>query len=168
MKTILRLSAAALGALCFVALSAGASPAASLKQQIVGTWTVVALDNIVDGAKTQPQGPHPIGYFMFDRTGHSSTQIMRPDMPKFASNNKNAGTDAENRAVVQGMSSTFGTYTVDEKDYSITLHVIGSMFPNWAGTDQKRIVAFSGDEMALTAAAGPGGNPSMVRLKRLK
>ncbi len=168
MKTILRLSATALCALCLVVVSAGIASAASVKQHIVGTWAVVSTENVKGSTKTQPLGPHPVGYFMFDRSGHFSGQMMSPDLPKFAANNKNAGTDAENKAVVQGMISTFGTYAVNEKDHSMTVHIIGSSFPNWSGTDQKRMIAFSGDTMTLTAGEAATGGIATISLKRAK
>ena len=94
---------------------------------------------------------------MFDQAGHYSLQSMRADLPKFASNNKNTGTDAENKAVVQGINTIFGTYTVNEEDRSVTVHIIGGSFPNWAGADQKRIIAIVGDTLTWTVAMGPAG-----------
>jgi len=154
---------------CFV-IGAGVAShaaAATLKQQIVGTWAVVSSINERDGKKTEALGPHPIGYYMFDQAGHYSLQSMRGDLPKFASNNKNTGTDAENKAVVQGINTIFGTYTVDEKDRSVTVHIIGGSFPNWAGTDQKRTIAIVGDTLTWTVAMGPAGT-TVITLKRAK
>ena len=152
---------------CFVIAGVVASQAtaATLKQQIVGTWAVVSSINERDGKKTEALGPHPIGYYMFDQAGHYSLQSMRGDLPKFASNNKNTGTDAENRAVVQGINTIFGTYTVDEKDRSVTVHIIGGSFPNWAGADQKRTIAIVGDTLTWTVAMGPAGT-TVITLKR--
>jgi hypothetical protein len=140
---------------------------ATLKQQIVGTWAVVSSTHERDGKKTEPLGPHPVGYYMFDQAGHYSLQSMRSDLPKFASNNKNAGTDAENRAVVQGINTIFGTYTINEEDHSVTVHIIGGSFPNWAGADQKRKIAINGDTLTWTVAMGPVGT-TVITLKRAK
>lgn len=156
-----------IGSTMFVAAATNAG-AESLKQKIVGTWTVVSVVNDNNGNKSETFGPHPIGYFMFDRSGHISIQIMKSDIPKFASNNKNTGTDAENKAVVQGSIANFGTYTVDEKDHSATAHYIGSSYPNWIGTDQKRSIAFTGDQMTWTDPATPFGGTAVVTLKRAK
>ena len=139
--------------------------AATLKQQIVGTWAVVSSIHERDGTKSEVLGPHPVGYYMFDQTGHYSLQSMRGDLPKFSSNNKNRGTDAENRAVMQGINTIFGTYTVNEEDHSVTVHIIGSSFPNWAGVDQKRTVAIDGDNLTWTVSMGPAGT-TVISLKR--
>src|ERR1019366_1179308 len=156
-----------IGSAMLVSAASNAS-AETLKQKIVGTWTVVSVVNDNKGNKTETFGPHPIGYFIFDRTGHVALQIMRPDIPKVASNNKNTGTDAENKAVVQGIIANFGTYKVDEKDHSASVHYIGSSYSNWVGTDQKRSIAFTGDQMTWIDPATPTGGTSVVTLKRAK
>jgi hypothetical protein len=148
--------------------AASNASAETLKQKIVGTWTVVSVVNDNKGNKTETFGPHPIGYFIFDRTGHVAIQIMKSDIPKFASNNKNTGTDTENKAVVQGSIANFGTYKIDEKDHSASMHYIGSSYPNWNGTDQKRSIAITGDQMSWTDPATPFGGTAVVMLKRAK
>ena len=55
----------------------------------------------------------------------------------FASNNRDAGTAEENKAVSQGTISHFGTYTVDEGGKTLSFHVEGSSFPNWEHTIQR-------------------------------
>ncbi len=116
-----------------------------LKDQIVGRWLLVYAWVERDGKITQPLGPSSIGYIAFDSTGHYSYHFMRPDVPKFASNNRATGTPDENKAVVLGNIATFGTYTINPDNASVTLHIVGSSFPNWIGTDQKRLIEISGD-----------------------
>src|SRR5262249_52921942 len=41
----------------------------------------------------------------------SATLAVRSDLPKFASNNRDMGTPEENKAVVQGSITYFGTYS---------------------------------------------------------
>jgi hypothetical protein len=69
---------------------------------------------------------------------------------------------------VQGSIANFGTYKVDEKDHSASVHYIGSSYPNWTGTDQKRSIAITGDQMSWTDPATPFGGTSVVTLKRAK
>ena len=103
---------------------------------------------------------------MFDQSGHVSVVILKSDLPKFASNNKNTGTDAENKAVVQGTIAAFGTYKVDEKNHSVSVHYVGSTYPNWIGTDQERSVAITGDQMSWVDPATPFGGTATATLKR--
>ena len=81
----------------------------------------------------------------------------RPDLRKFASGNRKTGTPEENKEIVQGSFSHYGTYSVADK--TITLKVEASSWPSWTGTDQKvTIVSFTPDEVKWTLpAASIGG-----------
>jgi hypothetical protein len=49
----------------------------------------------------------------------------------------------------------------------MAIHVDGSSFPNWNGSDLKRIVAITGDQLTLTVPI-PGGESVDVVWKRAK
>jgi Lipocalin-like domain len=91
---------------------------------------------------------------------------MRSDIPKFASNNKNTGTDAENKAVVQGTIANYGTYKVDEENHKASVHFIGSTYPNWSETDQERTITITGNQMTWVDPATPFGGTGTVTLTR--
>jgi hypothetical protein len=97
-----------------------------------------------------------------------SVQLMRADLPKYASNNRAQGTPEENKATVQGFIGYFGTYSVNGTE--LLFHIEGSSFPNWNGADQKRInVSEHGDELKWTQPfPSAGGPPVAVAWKRLK
>ena len=82
--------------------------------------------------------------------GRFSILFIRSDVPKFTSNNREAGTPEENKAATQGGLAYFGTYSVGEADHTLNSHIEGSTFPNWRGADQKRVLELSGDELILT------------------
>ena len=146
----------------------GTATAASLKEQIVGAWTVVSVVNEQDGKKTELFGAQPKGLFIFTADGHFSTGIVRQGRPKFAKNDRMSGTDDENKLSVQGTIATFGTYTVNESDKSITVSIAGSNFPNWDGTSQKRVAEINGDEMKYTNPTPSTGGNAVLTLKRAK
>jgi hypothetical protein len=154
-----------------VALAPGISGAQqkTLKEQLVGTWALVSvLNTAANGAKSELFGPNPKGLMVFDSNGHFSLVTMRPDLPKFGINNRATGTADENKAVVQGSIAYFGSYTVNEADKSYTLHVEGATFPNWAGTNQKRALSISRDELTFINSAGSAGGSNEVKYKRVK
>jgi len=155
-----------IGAGIILCTSANA-PAQGLKQQIIGTWQVVSAVNDVNGQKVEPLGPHPMGYFVFTSDGHLSTNIVKPGLPKFASNNRLTGTAEENKAVVQGNISTFGTYTVDSEN-SITFHITGSSYPNFTGTTQKRGIEITGDQLKWSVIGASSGGSAVVTMTRAK
>jgi hypothetical protein len=139
-----------------------------LKDQVVGTWSYVAVDIVgADGSRTPLYGPNPEGLASFDGNGHYILMTARHGQAKFASNNRNEGTAEENKAVVQGSIAHFGTYTVNDADKTIVFHIESSTFPNWNGTEQKRPVMVSGDELRWTTPASSGGSAEVV-LKRAR
>jgi hypothetical protein len=150
-------------------LGVGASDTATAQtaKDLVGTWTLVASTNVGhDGGKIDVWGPNPKGMYIFDDKGHFVIVNARPDLPKFVSNNRNQGTPDENKSIVQGSLSLFGTYSVADK--VITYKVEASSWPAWTGTDQKRtITAFTDDELTYTLAGSIGGT-SETKLRRLK
>jgi hypothetical protein len=112
-------------------------------------------------------GPSPQGQQIVDASGHYSLVIIRSDLPKFASSNREAGTPEENKAVVQGSIAFFGTYTVDEAAKTLTQHVDSCTFPNWNGTDRKLSFTLSGDELHVTAVSKASTGTGTADFRRL-
>jgi hypothetical protein len=140
----------------------------SLKEQLVGTWTLLSWEQKKgDGAKVERYGTSPKGIAFFDAAGRYIITVMRPDRAKFASNALWQGTPEENKETADGTITYFGTYSISEADSSIAIHVEGSSFPNWNGTDQKRLVAIAGDQLTLTVRP-PAGDVVDVIWKRAK
>jgi hypothetical protein len=89
------------------------------------------------------------------------------DRAKYASNTLRQGTPEEYKETADGTITYFGTYSANEADSSIAIHVEGSSFPNWNGTEQKRFVAIAGDQLTLTVHP-PAGDIVEVIWKRAK
>jgi hypothetical protein len=104
---------------------------------------------------------------IFTGNGHYSSLNTRPDIAKFASGNRMQGTADENKAVVQGTIASFGTYSISPDGKILTMKIEGSTWPSWVGTEQKRNLTVSGDEMKYTVAASIGGT-SELTYKRIK
>jgi len=142
--------------------------AAELKEQIAGTWTLVAQYAEQGDKKVERFGRNPKGFSIFERNGRFMSILMRPDLPKFASNNAMTGTADENKAVVQGSAAFYGTWSVNDKDLTVSTRIDGSTFPNWDGQDQKRTVSVSGDEMKLCVPGAQIGGTACAVWKRVK
>ena len=169
MKSIGTMILSALVSIVFAAGGAGAQEMKekTVKGQIFGVWAVVSVVNEADGKKTEPYGAHPKGQFIFTADGYFSTNIVRPDRPKLVSNNRTTGMPEENKAAVQGSNSSFGTYEISS-DGSITLHIVGSTFPNWDGTKQKRLASIKGDAITWTNPTPSIGGNTVTMLQRAK
>ena len=142
--------------------------AASTAKQLVGHWTLVSIKNEQDGKTTEPLGPNPKGVLILDRSGRYALMIFRPDIPKFASNDRNTGTPEENKAVVLGSLAHFGTYSINEKEVTYTIRPEASTYPNWTGIDQKRSFSISKDELKVINPSGSRGGTSTLIWKRAK
>ena len=104
-------------------------------------------------------GPQPKGMLIFTADGHFSQVHVSGDLPKIASNNRLAGTDADNKAIVHGSLALFGTYTVDEAKKTLTFNIVSSTFPNQWGTSQTRTIdLLTADEFRNT---NPGASRDM-------
>jgi hypothetical protein len=140
----------------------------SLKEQLVGTWTLLAWEQKKgDGTKVERYGTSPNGIAFFDAGGRYIITVMRSDRAKYASNALWQGTAEENKETADGTTTYFGTYSISETDSSIAIHIEGSSFPNWNGTDQKCFVTITEEHLTLTVRPA-GGDVVDVIWKRAK
>ncbi len=158
------------GSVAVVALGAmhPAIAAAQTAKDLVGTWGLGSETYEQNGKTIQPYGPHPKGFETLDGNGRFAIIIANPDLPKFASGNRIAGTADENKAVVQGSLAYFGTYTVDEAEKTWSVQIEGSTFPNWIGESQKRTIAIIGDELTISNPKASVGLAATIVWKRVK
>lgn len=149
MKSRVTLNLTALAGL-LAALAVSHTASAQSASEVIGTWRPVSVINTrPDGSTSLPFGPNPKGMLMFHQNGSFAFILNRPDLAKFAANNRFAGTAEENKAIVQGSFAYFGTYSLENK--VVRMHVQGGTWPGWAGTEIERlIILFSGDEMKWT------------------
>lgn len=131
----------------------------TLKQQIVGAWSLVSwVQTRSDGSKYHRFGEQPKGVNMFSPTGRFSIILVRPDLPKITSNDPNKPSAEEALAIVRGSIAYFGSYTVDEATKVLTLQLDGTTLPNQLGIPQKRTIdSISADEMRYSNSTVVGG-----------
>jgi hypothetical protein len=159
--TIITISALLLA----VALPAGDALAQqkSLKDQIVGTWTLVSnYVEFQDGRREEPFGGDQKGFASFDTNGRFSWLIMGAARKKFAANNRLEGTPEENKAAVAGTVAYWGTYAVDDAKGTITYNIERSMYPNWDGTARTASVTIAGNELKQVSAPIPSSRGTYV------
>jgi len=108
------------------------------------------------------------GQYRFEGAHSPSSESLRAGLPKVASNNRTTATPEENKAIVGGSLSHFGTLSVNAADKTFTFKIATATFPNWDGTEQKRPFTVTGDELKYTVAAASGGGTATVVWKRAK
>jgi hypothetical protein len=160
MKRHATLTMTATALLCLVVgLSAGVSLAQqkSLKEQLIGTWTLVSSDQVRrDGSKLSQFGANPKGISVFDAKGRFFVMVASADNSKIAGE-RNETDSAEVRGLIVESIAYYGTYTVNDVNL-INLHLDASTFPNQIGTDQKRtITSLTADELTYSSSAAMPG-----------
>jgi len=150
-----------------VVLSAGDAFAQTAKD-LAGTWTLVSTVTEQGGNKTDTFGPNPKGILTVDTNGRYVLAIARADLPKVASNNRTTATPEENKAIVGGSITHFGTLSINAADKTITFKIETATFPNWDGTEQQRPFTLTGDELQYTVPAMSGGGTGTTVWKRAK
>src|SRR5437660_3513296 len=91
-------------ALAFALAIASLAAAQPVKNELVGSWSLVSLK----AGAAEPYGPNPHGIMFLGPNGQFSITIVRQGVVNFASNNRTTGTDQENKAAVQGSLAYFG------------------------------------------------------------
>ena len=131
----------------------------SLKDQLVGSWTLVSSDQVrPDGSKLKQFGDNPKGINVFAANGRFFVMVARADNIQIASNGRSQTNSEEDGLIVESIAY-YGTYTVNEEVTVISLHLDASTFPNQVGTDQKRsITSLTANELKYSSPAAKSGD----------
>ena len=142
-----------LAAFAGIALIPALAAAASLAEQLTGTWTLTSnTENYADGSSYQ-WGPDAKGMLIIGANGQFSLQIGVGERKPLE------GNPALNP--VGRYIGYFGAYTVDEGGKLLTFKIVRSTNPGWDGTEQSRIIKDIGDTMTfvtvkpIPSAKGP-------------
>ena len=144
-------------------------PASSDEQKLIGTWRLTRFDNTSkDGKVDKPYGDHPLGYFIYDATGHLSIQIMRnPPLPPFASANQFKATYAEKVQAYDAYVAYFGTYRVDQAHHVLHHQVEGALNTTYTNTDQLRPYRLDADTLVIELDDSKDGTHAYRELHRV-
>jgi hypothetical protein len=125
----------------------------SLREELVGAWTLVSWvqTDITTGEEFLPMGDSPLGFILYTHDGYMSAQLATPDRAKFADGDMNRGTLEEYTVAGKSYLAYSGPYHVDEARRTVEHGMAISLFPNWTGDRQLRIVELDGDELRLNA-----------------
>lgn len=129
--------------------------AASLREQLIGAWKLVSyVEKPVDGsADSYPLGENPQGIIMYTPDGFMSAQLCSSGRTNFASGDWFKGTAQEYEAEASTYIAYTGPFHVDEEKQTLTHTMFISLFPNWAGQTQPRVVSIEGDFLNLSTAS---------------
>jgi Lipocalin-like domain len=92
----------------------------------------------------------------------SRVTISRVGRPPFAAGDLLGGTTEEKARAVEGFVAYAGRYSFHHD--RVIHHVELSLFPNWVGSDQERLVELAGDRLTLSASPLLAGKRQVPRL----
>jgi Lipocalin-like domain len=129
--------------------------AKGLRDQLIGAWKLVSYEEkAVDGSPSfHPMSEQPMGIIMYTPDGYMSAQLSKPDRKPFASGDWFKGTPEEYGREATTYIAYTGKFHVDEEAQKLTHSMFVSLFPNWIGQTQPRIVKIEGDYLYLHTAS---------------
>jgi hypothetical protein len=144
------------------------SSAGDLKDQFVGTWKLVSIEQRnakgdVIPASGAAANQTRTGYIVYAPSGHMAVSIMPVGRKKYAGAQP---TDDEARAAITGYTAYFGTFSVNQTERTVTHRLEGSLNPGM-GTDQKRAFEFSGNRLTLQPPPAASGDRTRLTWERM-
>ncbi len=121
------------------------------RERLLGAWRLVSAEEVHPDGSSQPfpeYGPHPVGYLMYDATGHMCVTLANSNPPHWKDPAK--PTDAERALTHKAMEAYCGTYEVREKERQVIHRPELAEWPHYIGTDQVRNFRFEGDRLILS------------------
>jgi hypothetical protein len=117
---------------------------------LIGTWRLVSWENrgVVGGEVSYPLGKDAVGYIMYGQDGYMFVAIMRPDRARFAAEDLFGGGAEERAQAAATYVSYCGRYEL--RGDTVVHRVELSLFPNWVGVEQERLVEVAGDRLILS------------------
>ena len=145
-------------AVLLLAIAAGGAqskdPASVAANKFVGMWQLVSFEN-GEQERAAAVGAHPTGLLVYDASGLMSVQIM-PDRTRhnfsgsvsllFSGPQPSA---AEALDAVTGYSAYFGTYSVNEREGTVTHHRQGNLYPGAIGEVVRRYTFVNDSRVSL-------------------
>ncbi|MFN0178248.1 MAG: lipocalin-like domain-containing protein [Gemmatimonadales bacterium] len=135
-----------------------ASAWAQLPPSLVGAWRLVSFTRAdATGADRPVWDDRPSGLIIYTADGHMAAQLYDARRPPLGVPRERAAPDAV-RTAFAGLTTYFGTYTLDQPVGTVTHTVEGAMLPDWIGAKLVRAYRFLGPDRVelrvVTDAAG--------------
>jgi hypothetical protein len=146
-STVFRSSALAL-VLAFLPSGTRAQEKA-LREQLVGAWALISCGRTTPNGAQQPYCANPNGILILDASGRYAHMIASRDRPKLSTVNRSNLPPEQVVAAATGFVANFGTWSVNERDRTITRHYEGALLPNFEGSELTMTVSLVGDQLTL-------------------
>lgn len=116
----------------------------TLFEKLIGSWSLVELIEVpVNGGEiTHPMSQQAQGLIIYHPDGYMSAQLMNPNRKPSHNQHWTEGTPEEYTQEGSTYLAYSGPFHADEERQLVSHTMQVSLFPNWTGQTQKRIVVF--------------------------
>jgi len=116
---------------------------------LVGTWKLLSWENrSAEGEISYPFGEDAVGYLTHNPDGYMFVAMMRPERMEFTGGDLLRASAQEKAHAAETYMTYCGRY--DFHGDSVVHHVELSLFPNWVGVEQARLVEVTGNRFTLS------------------
>jgi hypothetical protein len=114
----------------------------SLRERLIGAWQLVSYveKDVETGEEKKPLGEKPEGIIMYTPDGYMSAQLCSPGRKSFEGGDMYRGKVEEYAAEGSTYIAYTGPFYVDEQKQALKHEMQISLFPNWTGQQQVRLV----------------------------
>jgi len=142
------------------------------RADIVGSWKLLsAVQHFDDGSKVAEFGPSAHGLLTYTAEGTVSAVLGAADRPRIAAGDPQDATADEYESSARRFVAYAGTYSLDEQTGHVVHTIELSLYPNWQGDSQLRVLQLDGDTVTIVAsprtAADGRGFHSELRWRRV-
>lgn len=139
----------------------------NLAEKITGAWNLVSFQMVNNnGYICHPLGESAKGFLCYLPDGYVSVHIMQRDRQEVIDCNRFAGADFKYNEL--GYLAYCGRYHIDANKQVITHEVDISLYPEWIGGQQIRLITLRENQLELssTGAVGPENIQFSLRWQR--
>ena len=135
----------------------------TLTEKITGSWSLLSFEQqSQNGQLSYPLGPDASGSIFYLPNGHVSVNIMQADRNPLINSKLFENGNVHYRDI--GYLAYSGTYHIEE-DRGLMVHEVNvSLYPEWQGKPQIRILKLEGDILELSSDGPVGIDNDTFRL----
>ncbi len=141
-----------------------------LSTTLIGTWELLSREDRTPAGERRIDpslGADPIALLVYDRSGHFAAQFMKRDR-RPGSEPVAASAGANNSRARDGYDAYFGTYSVDDRDGTVTQRLLGALSPENVGQVLTRTMVVEGDTLSIRLETSTTDGEPIVRTLRWK
>ena len=118
------------------------------KSDLIGSWSLVSWKTVYDdGRIIFPMGDDAKGYLVYSNDGFMSASLFASNRPHLVSGEMLTADDDEKVIAWDSYFSYSGKFIIEKN--KVHHHVLSSMYPNWVGDRQTRIVVIADEKLIL-------------------